>query len=73
MEFVWDQTGNGIFLAYYGKIILMPEILMGSNSCSGGEVKTKTLTLTLALEGSLVPNVRRLARATPEPSYSKPH
>jgi hypothetical protein len=22
------------FLAYYGKIILMPEILMGSNSCS---------------------------------------
>ncbi len=22
------------FLAYYGKIILMPEILMGSNSCT---------------------------------------
>ena len=22
------------FLAYYGKIILMPEILMGSNNCS---------------------------------------
>ena len=33
MEFVWAQTGNGRFLAYYGKIILMPEILMGSNSC----------------------------------------
>jgi hypothetical protein len=33
LEFVWAQTGNGRFLAYYGKIILMPEILMGSNSC----------------------------------------
>ena len=39
MEFVWAQTGNGRFLAYYGKIILMPEILMGSNSCTATVVR----------------------------------
>jgi hypothetical protein len=27
------------FLAYYGKIILMPEILMGSNSCIDVDAK----------------------------------
>ncbi len=36
------------FLAYYGKIILMPEILMGSNSCKhhtywGEQDKTKDM------------------------------
>jgi hypothetical protein len=36
LEFVWDQTGNGRFLAYYGKIILMPEILMSVWHCSAG-------------------------------------
>ncbi len=32
------------FLAYYGKIILMPEILMGSNSCSSN-FKSKFLNI----------------------------
>jgi hypothetical protein len=44
------------FLAYYGKIILMPEILMGSNSCIYSpifSVRLPYLLFNLRFEGTL--------------------
>jgi hypothetical protein len=46
---VLAQTGNGRFLAYYGKIILMPEILMGSNHCIQRDIQNHKETPALAL------------------------